>query len=98
MKEHPKLVNVARLFAVALFFMHFMATSCRGEMLCPTEHGKRVALLIGNESYSGGISALKTPLKDIRFVENALKAIDFDVLPQVLALKFWLRWNQYAVP
>lgn len=40
---------------------------------------KRIALLIGNQSYSAGIGVLKNPHADIVLVGNALRSLDFKV-------------------
>ena len=41
---------------------------------------KRIALLIGNQSYKPGVGALVNPLNDTRVVGEALKAVGFEVL------------------
>ena len=41
---------------------------------------KRIALLIGNQSYKPGVGALVNPLNDIRLVGEALKSVGFEVL------------------
>jgi uncharacterized caspase-like protein len=40
---------------------------------------RRVALLIGNAAYSGGMPALTYPLQDIQVLEQSLKKLNFDV-------------------
>ena len=41
---------------------------------------KRIALLIGNKDHKPGVGALVNPLKDVRVIGEALKAIGFEVL------------------
>ena len=43
------------------------------------QSGKRVALLIGNAAYSGGMPALSYPLQDIGVLEQSLKRLNFEV-------------------
>src|SRR6478752_3858786 len=44
---------------------------------------KRIALLIGNQSYARSVGALKNPHKDIALVGDALAKQGFEVLPPV---------------
>jgi hypothetical protein len=41
---------------------------------------KRIALLIGNESYSSQIGQLANPHNDVALIEQALKGLDFEVV------------------
>src|SRR5262245_19342375 len=41
---------------------------------------KRIALLIGNQSYQQAVGPLRNPHNDIRIVSDALAKVDFDVL------------------
>ena len=51
-------------------------------LLCVSIHAqqKRVALIIGNEEYSGHFSTLHTPLNDAEAMANTLYALGFDTI------------------
>jgi formylglycine-generating enzyme required for sulfatase activity len=43
------------------------------------QSGRRVALLIGNAAYTGGMPALSYPLQDVSVLEQSLKRLNFEV-------------------
>src|SRR5262249_35854308 len=61
--------------ALALVFLTLAAPAALAE--------KRIALLIGNEDYKPGVGALVNPLNDVRVLEEALKAVGFEVLKPI---------------
>lgn len=64
-----------RLVWVALALTYLMLAAATSEQ---TE--KRIALLIGNESYSAEIGRLSNPHNDVALLEKALKRLGFEVV------------------
>jgi uncharacterized caspase-like protein len=63
--------------SVLLFLLLFLPSAALGDV------EKRIALVIGNQSYDPSVGILKNPHNDIAIVGKALSRQGFEVLPPI---------------
>ncbi len=69
-----------KIFLVVILLCFSIYGNSRGLYLKKYANEKKVALVIGNNAYSGQLSKLKNPVNDATDVKNALEKAGFEVL------------------
>jgi len=78
------LTSRSAVSSFALSMTIFLAVGAPNVFAQTNQSGNRVALLIGNATYSGGLTRLTNPPNDVALLERSLKSLNFTVLRPVL--------------